>query len=191
MLTTLSRLGADCYLLTALGKDATGEKIKEILHSDGIKTDLILEIENAKSTSATIIVNASNHTRTAMFDPSIKYTIDIPFTEESISKFNWIHFDGRFHLPEVKIAEIAKKRGIPISVEAERLGLKADEHFKNAKIVFTSENFPNDFFGNDIDLETCQKRILALGPEIVITTLGSEGCLICTKNGFLKVRSVF
>lgn len=187
MLTVLSRLGIDSYILTALGKDSLGTRIKEILQSDGIKTDLILELEGKQSPSSTVIVIPTNKSRTAIFSPSISYDTDIPISEETLLDFTWIHLDGRYHNTELKLVEMAKKKNIPISVEAERLGLKAEAHFPNAKIVFTSEHFPNDLYGSELDLESCQKRILCQGPEIVITTLGDHGCSILTEKGVLKV----
>ena len=187
MLTSLSRLGANCYLLSAIGKDSIGKTIKEILQSDGIKTDLILEVDNVQSPSSTVIVNTTSKSRTAIFYPSISYEIDLPISENILKEFTWIHFDGRFHNAELKLAELARKYNIPISVEAERLGLKAEDHFPYAKIVFTSEHFPNDLYGENLDNESCQKKILSLGPEIVITTLGEKGCLIGTKKEFIYI----
>ena len=60
-----------------------------------------------------------------------------------------VYFDGRLTEAALVVARAARATGIPILVEAERLRPDLDVLMAQADFIVTSNNFPEDWTGED------------------------------------------
>ncbi len=91
-----------------------------------------------------ILCNAGG-TRTCIHTPGASYTpedLDQDSIDRILSNAQLVYFDGRLTESALVLARAARKRGIPILVEAERLRPTLEALLQEADYVCTSAHFP-------------------------------------------------
>lgn len=185
-LVALSRLGYQTKILSRIGHDALGKECLALFHKEGIDTSL-LQIDEAPTPFSIVLVDSSKHTRTIIHCTKaapITYT----YSPAHLESVQLVYADGRHIDAYAELLLQAQAQGIRIAIEAERKNLSADRYFPLANIVFASEQFHREFFGSE-DYEANLQAIVALGPQIAVTTLGAKGALIKTKEELLFVKA--
>ena len=84
-------------------------------------------------------------TRTCIHTPGASYApedLDPGTTDRILSNAQLVYFDGRLTESAVVLARAARKRGIPVLVEAERLRPTLEVLLQQADYVCTSAHFP-------------------------------------------------
>ncbi len=188
-LVALSRLGVETTIISSVGSDHVGEKIKTDLDKERVNTSYIA-VKGSNSPFSFVAISENDGSRTIFHRGGPEYDLDIlpDEIEVILEDFDWLHLDGRFGLSAMKLAKLAKKMGMRISVEAERVGLNAENLFKYADIVFTAKDFHRDYFG-DLNLVKHLDRIIEQGSKIAIVTLGKEGALMKTEKNEFKIAA--
>lgn len=84
-------------------------------------------------------------TRTCIQTPGLEYTPDDlqpDKVEQILNNAILVYFDGRLTDSAILLANAARKRGVPVLVEAERLREGLDELLQEADYLCTSAHFP-------------------------------------------------
>ncbi len=190
----LSRLGICATMVSAVGKDDAGNQLLQHCRSAGINTDHVLRVDGANTSS---YVSVHGHDGALLYAISDMDLMDQYHSDQLPGLRQWLHNADicviDTNLPEVLIADIAGAKGQTALVadavsvaKCQRLAsvlsaltlLKANQHEAEA-LTGCSANTP---------LQVVIEKCLALGPETVLMTLGSEGALVASyENGSLKI----
>lgn len=108
--------------------------------------------------------------------------IDYDFLREG----EFVHMIGTYEDLVLSVARHSKEKGFKLSLDIERQNRvipaeKIEEILSLSYITFPNENGARYFTGED-DIEKAADKMLGLGCEIVVVTLGAKGVYVCTKG---------
>ncbi|KAL0040939.1 hypothetical protein WJX79_010723 [Trebouxia sp. C0005] len=181
-LTAAARLGLEPHLVSKVGADSIGEEIEQELLSDGVQTNFLLKATDHPSPFTYIIVDKQGGTRTCIHTPGASYApedLDQDTIDRILSNAQLAYFDGRLTESAVVLARAARKRGIPVLVEAERLRPTLEVLLQEADYVCTSAHFPQQWTG-EASLGDALHTTLQRLPNVkwMVTTLGKKGSVL-------------
>ncbi|GAA0172866.1 secondary carrier transporter [Lithospermum erythrorhizon] len=193
-LTCAARLGLNPRLITKVANDSQGNGILDELHADGVDTSYIVVSEEGNSPFTYIIVDNETRTRTCIHTPGDPPMVPEDLTESNLlsamSEARLVYFDGRLHETAFVIGEEAKRRGIPIIVDAERKREGLNSLLDLSSYVVCSKSFPQAFTEAPSIASALVSMLLKL-PNIkfAIVTLGEEGCIMLERSSTEDLRS--
>lgn len=125
----LSQLGHDCAWAGTLADDASSNVIREDLTSYGVDMSAAFPVMNGRAPTSYVTLNQHNGSRTIVhFRDLPEYRFE-QFRHIDLSKFDWLHFEGRNVLETRAMMDHAKQcePGLSVSVEIEksRTGIEA------------------------------------------------------------------
>jgi sulfofructose kinase len=103
-----------------------------------------------------------------------------------ISSARYLHLDGNHMDAAIPAALWARADGVRVSFDANRPRPRLDELLPLVDILIASERFPPAYTGQR-DQVRAGRRLLEVGPDIVVITLGVEGCLCLWGDRVLHV----
>ncbi|MEA3471252.1 MAG: PfkB family carbohydrate kinase [Thermodesulfobacteriota bacterium] len=174
-LVALARWGLSCSFAGTIGDDLFGKMIEDSLRDESINTGGIVKRSGFSSQFAFIAAEAGHGRRTIFWQrptgpPIGPGEVDI----DRLQKSRVFHTDGLFAGASIFVAEEAKKRGIPVVVDA---GTLREGMLKLAGLsdyFIASRTFARQFSESD-DPDDTLRKLSKLGPRLVGITLGHEG----------------
>lgn len=186
------RLGAEVYMVGRVGDDFQGERILKSLSESGVNTNYI-KVDKNVGTSVCCIHVDSNGDNDIIISPDANMACtneDIDEAEKVIISADLVVFQLEIPIPVIEYAmEKVSKRGIPIILNPAPANKVPRNLFAMAKIVTPNETEAEVFSGvaffnggSSIWEEMAAEKLLELGPETVIITLGKRGAIIAEKE---------
>ena len=174
-LVALARWGLTCCFAGTIGDDIFGKMIEDSLRGEGIDTGGIVKRAGFPSQFAFIAAEAGHGRRTIFWQrptgpPIGPEEVDI----DRLGKSRVFHTDGLFAGASIFTAEAAKKRGIPVVVDAGTLREGMLELAGLSDYFIASRIFARQFSESD-DPDDALRKLSKLGPRLVGVTLGHEG----------------
>ena len=174
-LVALSRWGLSCSFSGTIGDDLFGEMIEDSLRDEGVDTAGIVKRVGFSSQFAFIAAEAGDGRRTIFWQrptgpPIGPEEVNI----ESLEKSSVFHTDGLFAGASIGAAKEAKKRGIPVVVDAGTLREGMLELASLSDYCIVSRTFARQLSERD-DPDDALRKLSKLGPRLVGVTLGHEG----------------
>lgn len=174
-LVTMSGLGIRSVFLGALPDNEDGRFLRDELIRYGVDVSDVKLIEGKHAFTSYILLSKASGSRTCVFERG-----DIP-DDPGIPDFSAIdcadmlHLDGNFLNCALKAAELAKKKGVKVSLDAGSVYDGMEKLLPYIDILIASEKFALEFTG-----ETSVKAaVTALhdryNPEILAVTQGKKG----------------
>ena len=156
--------------LSKVGDDRIGTQLEKELQNSNVDTssDLFRVGHEGSSTGfATIVVELEGHTRTCLYTAGSAGELSMEEVQSSDMEklFNnviHLHSDSRHTEAALILAQEAKKRGIPISVDCEKERRKSsfESLIQLADILFTSSNSLASYLQRrELELEASEGRI--------------------------------
>ncbi len=176
-LVALARWGYSCTFSGTIGDDLFGEMIEDSLRDEEIDTAGIVKRAGFSSQFAFIAAEAGEGRRTIFWQrptgpPIGPEELDI----ERLEKSRVFHTDGLFAEASLRAAREAKKREIPVVVDAGTLREGMLELAGLSDYCIASRTFARQLSGSD-DPRDAVRKLSELGPRLVGVTLGHEGYL--------------
>lgn len=178
--------GAPVQLVSRIGKDPYGMKLRDILGKYGVQTDYLITDEETITPYSYIFVNTETGNRTIFNRPAV--FSDITYTEEGLNP-DVILSDG--HEDKISVELIRK---YPKAVSVIDAGTCRETTMNVAKYVdylVCSEDFARQYTGEEINLEdweSCKKifrKVKEINRKTAVITLGDKG-LLYEEEGNLK-----
>jgi sugar/nucleoside kinase (ribokinase family) len=185
-LVALARLGCQAKILSRVGRDVFGMQCMDLFKKEGVDIRL-LQVDEVPTPFSIILVDTSQNTRTVIHC-SKPATIHYTFHPHHLDNVDLLYADGRNIDAYATLITAASQRNIKIAIEAERKNLSSSQYFSLANVVFATPQFHREYFGNEA-YETNLDAILSMGPDIAITTLGSEGVIVKTKEEMIRKKA--
>ena len=185
-LTAAARLGLSPSIVTKIGDDGLGDGIISEFQRDGVATECILRAAGAPSPFTYIIVDREGSTRTCIHTPGEAFTpseLTPELAHTALQDAAVVYFDGRLTEAALLLAREARRRGIPVLVEGERLRPGLEDLLQEADYVVTSAHFPSNWTGEE-SLGNAVIKTFARLPKVkwMITTLGKKGSILLERT---------
>jgi sulfofructose kinase len=177
-LVACARLGLRTKYIGAVGDDWRGEIQIRSLQGTGINLDHVQLRRNCANQSAYIIIDRSTGERTVLWRHEECLRIDPEqIAEEQITCARLLHIDGHDTAAVAHAAAIARRHGVPVTVDVDTIYHGFDRVLPNVDYLVASSEFPASFTGEAdpfTALETIQNEY---GMRVAAMTLGAHGAL--------------
>ncbi|MGY5055518.1 carbohydrate kinase family protein [Streptomyces sp. 900105755] len=187
---SLAKLGATVRSAGAVGADATGDMLVQLLRRAGIDTGfLVRRPDTATSASVLPIRPSGDRPSLHLLGANITYGVDdVPW--DALAEADHLHLGG----PELigvdaaaRILHFAKEHGLTTSVDLLAPGVLGSFEQIAAALPYVDHLLPNDdqvlgFSGED-DLVAGAKKLVGAGAGLVAVTRGGDGALLVTAEG--------
>ena len=186
-----ARLGLRTKYIGAVGDDLRGQVQIESLQGTGINLDHLLVRKGCPNQSAYIVIDRSTGERTVLWrrDDSLKVRPE-EITEGMIVGGRLLHIDGHDTPAVARAAEIARKHGIPVTVDVDTIYHGFDKVLPNVDYLVSSSEFPAAFTGETDPFQALQMIQREYGMRVAAMTLGAHGAL-ALENGIYHYAPAF
>ena len=173
-----ARLGLRTKYIGAVGDDERGRIQMESLSGTGIDLEHVQMRRGCPNQSAYIIIDRSTGERTVLWRRDDCLRIDPEqIAEDQITCARLLHIDGHDTSAVAHAATVARRHGIPVTVDVDTIYHGFDRVLPNINYLVASSEFPAAWTGvNDpfLALEAIQSEY---GMEVAAMTLGAHGAL--------------
>ena len=190
-LAALSRLGVNCRFYGIVGDDDEGEKIRCSLADEGIDVLGLRTREASVSQLAFIAVEKATGRRTIFW----RRPAGAPLSQEDLGEdflvgSRMLLLDGLMAEISVHAAGEARKRNVPVMLDAGRMRPGMIELARLSDYVVGSEEFARDL-GWEISLQALSREREKLGAKVLTITLGAMGSMTVSSQGDLFETPAF
>ena len=169
-----ARLGANCLMLGAVGDDLFGRFCCEDFERHGITCKVKLRADESTALSF-VLSDQETRGRSVLYHPGScrRVTIpELPIEDLKQTKYFYLAWTD----PTVLYAaKTAKQAGAKIFVDADKPNPDILDNI-NLFDVFVASEFVYRALFSDENYEANCRKILDMGPEIVVFTFGAKGC---------------
>jgi sulfofructose kinase len=191
----LARLGVKSAFIGKIGDDDFGKTIKVEFEKEGVDVSGLLTQKKSGSPLSFVTVDKRGERAISHFPGPAPFLnpMEVEGFSNLITSSKVIAIDGVSLYGGAKAAQIAKQKKIPVLFDLGSdpqalvsAGLKMEDILR---LISLSDVFlpckvaARSLSKGEKDFVAQAKKILELGPGIVILTLGSKGCLVATKKG--------
>ncbi len=191
ILENLARLGQDCSLLTALGKDDLSSIIKRSCEDVSINTDMFYVSEEEASSSYLDLVDGSGDMFVGACDAEVLEHMPLSHLEKyagEIAKADALVCDTNLTKEQLeKLMELAK--GVPVfldpvsTAKAGRVRDLCGSFYMIKPNRLELEALAGMECLTDGDIETVCEAILSKGTHCIAVSLGQRGCYYADRKG--------
>lgn len=182
-LVVLSQLGHHCQWLGCLADDANKQIIVDDLNNYRIDFSSCEIHADGVTPTSYITLNQQNGSRTIVHYRNLPELSAISFDALPLSKFEWIHFEGRNVVQTNRMLEKISKTNpeVPVSIEIEKQRERLNELFQYGNVYFFSKNFAVS--ENFNSAEKLLRHYRSLIPDaLLVCTWGDEGAYAMEKE---------
>lgn len=183
----LARLGAQVQLVTPLADDLPGRLQEDELRAAGVDIGSCPRLPGHLTAKAVILVDPALGHRTIFWSRG-----DLPLMSPDAMDPDWLdgsellYIDGHEHPAALKLAPLARKKGIPVVMDAGSVREGSRELVSCCTDVISSEVFAPVLAGT-ADPAAALFALASLGPERVAMTFGAGGMLALVDGSPLAV----
>jgi sulfofructose kinase len=185
-LVALSRWGLSCAFNGLAGDDIYGKKLTDSLDLENIDTSRTLVRSQSSSQVAFIVTEKYRGRRTIFWQRPNGLPIEPKELDlNAIRNARLFYTDGLFIEASVKAAQVARKAGVPVVVDAGTLRKDSLDLVPHSDYYIVSRPFAQSLMGQDNPREACL-ALQKLGPQTVGVTLGEDGYVIRTNKEWIE-----
>lgn len=183
----MARLGARVRLVTQLADDLPGELQRQELVAAGVDISLVSAAAGHRSPQAVILVDPEREERTILWSRG-----DLPRLRPESIETSWLdgqdllYTDSHEPLAAAKLAREAKRRGVPVVLDAGTARDGMAELVPHCSDVISSTVFAAQLTGVQ-DPGAALHALAGLGPERVAMTFGKAGCVALVEGRLVHV----
>lgn len=189
-IVTCARLGLKVKYIGKVGDDELGKFSIESMAKEGIDISDIMIEKDAKSQFAFILIDQRSGERTIIWNRDERLTIHPQeLTKESICSGKVLLLDTHEIESSTQAAIWAKKEGIPVVLDAEKVMMGTDKLLGLIDILIADSSFPEAMTGSK-DIMKALRKLQSLGPPFVCVTLGIEGSISIYEGKIFKSQAL-
>jgi sulfofructose kinase len=181
-----AKLGLRTKYIGTVGDDERGRIQMESLLTSGINLDHVQQRRDCPNQSAYILVDQSTGERTVLWRRPDCLRIDPEeITPEQITCARLLHIDGHDTPAVAHAAAIARKAGIPVTVDVDTIYHGFDKVLPNVDYLVTSSEFPARWTGENDPFKALEQIQKEHGMRVAAMTLGAHGALALYEGQFI------
>jgi sulfofructose kinase len=185
-LSACARLGLRVKYIGTVGDDDRGRIQMEALRSTRVNLDDVEIRANCPNQSAYIIIDESTGERTIFWHRPDCLAIDPSrITPEMIDCGRMLHIDGHDTPAVAEAARIARRHGIPVSVDVDTIYPGFDQVLPSVDYLVASTGFPARWTGERDPLRALEMIQNEYRMRVAAMTLGEHGVLARVAGHFV------
>ena len=186
-LVTLSRLGSSTSYIGKVGDDEAGKFILKEFEKEGVDTSGVIVEKDTSSLFAFCVVEKNTGKRTIFWHSgTCSELAPKELNKQLILSAKFLHLDSHEIRAAIQAAKWAKAEKIKIVLDPDLNPPEMEKLLRLTDILIAPSDFARDFTGEE-DYSKTAEKLFSLGPEVVVITLGEEGCLCKSREGvFVK-----
>src|SRR6202140_4403697 len=180
-----AQLGLRTKYIGSIGDDLRGRIQIESLQGTGVKLDHVQFRKGCPNQSAYIIIDHSTGERTVLWRREECLRIDPEeITDDMICGARLLHVDGHDTPAVARAAEIARRHGIPVTVDVDTIYQGFDRVLPNVDYLVASSEFPTAWTGETDPFQALETIQNEYGMKVAAMTLGAHGALALENGRF-------
>jgi sulfofructose kinase len=184
-LVACARLGLRAKYIGTIGDDERGRIQWESLQSTGVNLDHVQRRTGCPNQSAYIIVDGSTGERTVLWNRPGCLTIDPEeIGPEQITCGRLLHIDGHDTPAVAHAAAIARRHGIPVTIDVDTIYHGFDRVLPNVDYLVANSDFPSNWTGRTDPFHALETLQDEYGMKVAAMTLGAHGSLARTRGKY-------
>jgi ribokinase len=191
-LVSLARLGVDCSYYGIIGNDEAGSKIIDSLQSENVDTRSVIKRPRSHSQTAFIAIEKNSGKRTIFWQrPSGESLYPEELPGDFLNDTDFLLIDGLMAVVSLHAAKEARKRNIPIMLDAGRVREGMIELAHLCDYVVGSEEFARELISDQgiFDAQKAVMRMKPFGVRAATITLGENGSITVAGDDIFRVPS--
>jgi sulfofructose kinase len=187
-LVACSRWGLKAKYIGKVGGEEMGSFSLSSLEGEGVDVSHVARVEGALNQFAFILVDARSGERTIIWNRDERLAMspeEVPLAAIEAGRF--LLLDGHDASAAARAAELARSAGVTVVIDAETVKPGTREMVAAADYVVCSSGFPRAFTGKPAMREALLE-IRTRGPRCVVATLGRDGAISVSDDGFHESR---
>src|SRR5215469_4009063 len=184
-LVACSRLGLRTKYIGSVGDDLRGRVQIESLQGTGINLDHLKVRAGCANQSAYIVIDRSTGERTVLWrrDDCLRIRPE-EITDEMICSARLLHIDGHDTPAVARAAEIARRHGIPVTIDVDTIYHGFERVLPNVDYLIASSEFPAAWTGESDPFKALEMIQEEYGMRVAGMTLGAHGSLALQDGEF-------
>jgi len=179
-------LGMRVKYIGTVGDDERGRVQMESLLGSGINLDHVQVRQNCPNQTAYILIDNTTGERTVLWSRPECLRLDPQeITDEMILSARLLHIDGHDTPAVAKAAEIAKRHGIPVTVDVDTIYHGFDRVLPNVDYLIASSEFPVQWTNERDPFKALELIQREYGMKVAAMTLGAHGALARVDGRFV------
>ena len=177
-IVTCQQLGLRTKYIGAVGDDERGRLQMESLLASGVDVSDIQVRRGCPNQSAYIIIDRSTGERTVLWRREDCLRLEpAEITEQQIADARLLHIDGHDTAAVAKAAAIARRHGIPVTVDVDTLYHGFDQVLPHVDYLIASTSFPVQWTNEHDPFKALELMQTEYGMRVAAMTLGAHGAL--------------
>lgn len=188
----VARMGVRSGFMGSAGNDREGREILQNFRREGVDTgDFALKSDTR--TPVNIIVVDSHGSRQILQDPYMERNVLRPreVRPEYVERADVFHTDAVNISTAKRCMQIVERAGTTVSFDLERHVAVYGMRTVRPLIQLTDILLPNRWgaleLTNETNVARAARKLLRLGPQVVVVTLGERGALLVTEKEELRI----
>ncbi|HVR63251.1 MAG TPA: PfkB family carbohydrate kinase [Polyangia bacterium] len=189
-LATVCSFGGQARYIGRLSDDEFGHIIVRGLREFGVDTSQVLIEPGKISPASFVMVDERTGRRTVRYTRGSLSPLEPgELPADLLEDAALLLVDGRSPTAQIAAAERAKALGVPVLLDARRLGPGMGELLDLAEAVIGSERFAGEV-AHSSDVKRSLREIVKLGPRMAVLTLGEEGAMGLEGDAIVRAPAV-
>jgi sulfofructose kinase len=185
-MVTCARLGLRVKYIGTVGDDERGRVQIESLRGSGINLDDVYVRKNCGNQSAYIIIDRTTGERTVFWSRPDCLRLDPgEIRPEHIRSARLLHIDGHDTPAVEHAASLARKAGIPVTVDVDTIYHGFDRVLSYVDYLVTSSEFPVNWTNERDPFKALELIQEEYGMRVAAMTLGAQGALARVEGRFV------
>ena len=185
-MVTCARLGLRVKYIGTVGDDYRGQVLMESLRGTGINLDHVQIRAGCPNQTAYILIDQATGERTVLWRREDCLRLDpVEIEEEQIACARLLHIDGHDTPAVQKAASIARRLGIPVTVDVDTIYHGFDGVLPLVDYLIASSEFPGQWTTERDPLRALELLQNEYGMKVAAMTLGSHGALARVDGRFV------
>jgi sulfofructose kinase len=178
-------LGLRVKYIGTVGDDLRGQVQMESLRGLGINLDDVEVRANCPNQTAYILIDRTTGERTVLWSrPDCLKLEPESITEEKIACARMLHIDGHDTPAVARAASLARRHGIPVTMDVDTLYHDLDRVLVNVDYLVASSEFPVQWTNERDPFQALKLIRKEYKMKMAAMTLGAHGALALTDDGF-------
>lgn len=183
---TCARLGLRSKYIGTVGDDERGRVQLESLRDSGVNIDHVQQRLNCPNQSAYIIIDQATGERTVFWSrPDCLRISPAQIEDTQITCARLLHIDGHDTTAVEHAARIARRHGIPVTVDVDTIYSGFDRVLPLVDYLIASSEFPAHWTGIEDPFDALATLQAKFGMRVAAMTLGAQGSLALVDGGFI------
>jgi len=187
-LVAASRLGVETEVWATIGTGPIGDRIVAGLSQEGVCTDRLRRVDEGDGPLILVFVDGETGERRFHSGGWPRPAEPYPLDAAALDGARCLLVDGSCPVEAPEAARLARERGVPVVADLSSVDGPARAIAEAVDYLVVDENCARRV-AEDGDPQKVCRRLLDLGPGVVVLTLGAKGCCYASDSSMTHVSA--